>query len=98
MNLPPPNQFLQSLSKGDFALLDPHLRDVKLAHTQVLFDQGGTIQHLYFPYSGVISFVMPLSDGVCIEAAMIGRDRVVGTPDALDGAKSLNRVVVQVPR
>ena len=97
MNLPPPNQFLQSLSKGDFALLAPHLRDVKLAHAQVLFDQGGVIQHLYFPYSGVISFVVPLSDGVFVEAGMIGRDGVVGTPAALDGAKSLNQAVVQVP-
>ena len=97
MNLPPPNRFLQSLSKGDFELLRPHLRDVKLVHTKVLFDQGDIIQHMYFPYSGVISFVVPLSDGLMIEAGMIGRDGVAGTPAALDGAKSLNRAIVQVP-
>jgi CRP-like cAMP-binding protein len=97
MNLPPPNTFLQSLSKGDFELLRPHLRDVKLAHGNVLFDQGDTIQHMYFPYSGAISFVVPLSDGLMIEAGIIGRDGVAGTPAALDGAKSLNRAIVQVP-
>jgi CRP-like cAMP-binding protein len=96
MNLPPPNKFLQSLSKGDFELLRPHLRDVKLEHEKVLFDQGDLIEHLYFPYSGAVSFVVPLADGVVIEAGMLGKDGVVGTPAALDGAKSLSRAVVQV--
>ena len=52
MNLPPPNKFLQSLSKGDFELLRPHLREDKLVHGKVLFDQGDIIEHMYFPYSG----------------------------------------------
>jgi CRP-like cAMP-binding protein len=88
---------LQSLSRDDFELLRPHLRDVKLEHGKVLFDQGGHIEHVYFPYSGAVSFVVPLSDGVMIEAGLIGKDGVVGTPAALNGAKSLSRAVVQVP-
>ena len=95
MNLPP-NKFLQSLSKGDFELLRPHLRSVKLEHSKVLFDQGDTIQEMYFPNTGAVSFVVPLSEGAFIEAGLVGCDGVVGTPAALDGAKSLNRVVVQV--
>lgn len=96
MNLPP-NGFLQSISPGDFQLLRPHLREVKLQHSAVLFDQGGTIGQLYFPNSGVVSLVVALSEGQMIEAGMIGKDGVVGTPAALDGAKSLNRAIVQVP-
>lgn len=94
---PPPNNFLQSLSRGDFELLRPHLRDVKLVHSAVLFDPGGVIERLYFPYSGVITLVVVLASGDMIEAGMIGRDGVVGTPAALDGAVSLNRAVVQIP-
>jgi CRP-like cAMP-binding protein len=95
MNLPP-NLFLQSLSRGDYELLRPHLKEVKLEHGKTLFDQGDIIEHLYFPNSGVISFVVPLSEGAVVEAGMIGMDGVVGSPAALDGAKALNRAVVQV--
>jgi CRP-like cAMP-binding protein len=97
MNLPPPNQLLQSLGSGDFELLRPHLRDVKLEHAKVLFDLGGPIEHVYFPYSGAVSYVVPLANGLMIEAGIIGKDGVVGTPAALNGAKSLSRAIVQVP-
>jgi CRP-like cAMP-binding protein len=96
MNLPP-NHFLQSISPGDFELLRPHLQAVKLPHGQILFDQGDIIKHVYFPIGGVVSLVVPLADGQQIEAGMIGKDGVVGTSAALDGAKSLNRAIVQVP-
>ena len=93
---PPPNTFLQSLSRGDFELLRPHPRDVKLVHSAVLFDAGGAIERVYFPHSGVISLVVVLSTGDMIEAGMIGREGVAGTSVALDGAVSLNRAVVQI--
>jgi CRP-like cAMP-binding protein len=91
------NHFLQSLSRGDLELLRPHLRDVKLIHSAVLFDAGGEIDRIYFPHSGVVSLVVALAGGDMIEAGMIGRDGVVGTSAALDGAVSLNRAVVQIP-
>src|SRR6476661_9871580 len=99
MHTPPQslsNFFLQSLSRGDLDLLRPHLRDVKLVHSTVLFDAGGEIDRIYFPHTGVVSLVVVLAGGDMIEAGMIGRDGVVGTPAALDGAVSLNRAVVQV--
>ena len=92
----PPNGFLQSLTNGDFELFRPHLRDVKLELSKVLYDVGGKIPGLYFPHSGVISLVVVLSDGDCIEAGMIGRDGVAGTAAALDDAVALNRGIVQV--
>jgi CRP-like cAMP-binding protein len=90
------NHFLQSLSRGDFELLRPHLRDVKLIHSDVLFEAGGVIERIYFPHSGVVSLVVALAGGDVIEAGMIGRDGVVGTSAALDGAVSLNRAIVQI--
>ena len=38
-----------------------------------------------FPTSAVISIVVALSSGQVVEAAMVGRDRVVGASAALDG-------------
>ena len=92
----PPNHFLQTLSRVDFELLRPHLREVKLVHSAVLFDLGGTVEHIYFPTSGVVSLVVPLEGGDMIEAGMIGSDGVVGTSAALDGSVALNRAIVQI--
>ena len=94
---PSSNQFLQSLSRGDYELLRPHLREVKLVHSAVLFDIGGVIERVYFPHSGVISLVVALAGGDMIEAGMIGTDGVAGTSAALDGAIALNRAIVQIP-
>src|SRR5829696_197196 len=93
---PASNQFLQSLSRGDYELLRPHLREVKLVHSAVLFDIGGVIERVYFPHSGVVSLVVALASGDMIEAGMIGTDGVAGTSAALDGAIALNRGIVQI--
>jgi CRP-like cAMP-binding protein len=91
-----PNRFLQSLSHSDFELLAPHLRSVELRHAAVLFETGGEIDRIYFPLTGAISLVVPLGGGEIVEAGMIGRDGIVGTPAALDSATAVNQAVVQV--
>jgi CRP-like cAMP-binding protein len=93
---PSPNRFLQSLNRGDFAVLRPHLRDVELAHSAILFDVGHEIERIYFPSAGVVSLVVVLTTGEIIEAGMIGPDGVVGTSAALHGGIALYRAVVQI--
>ncbi|HJS63187.1 MAG TPA: Crp/Fnr family transcriptional regulator [Pseudolabrys sp.] len=51
---------------------------------------------VYFPYDAIISLVVTLSTGELIEAAMVGRDGVVGAAAALDGRISVSRAVVQI--
>jgi CRP-like cAMP-binding protein len=90
------NQFLRSLTRGDFELLRPHLRAEKFIQSTVLYDAGGTIERLYFPDSGIISLVVALSAGAVIEAGLIGYDGVIGGSAGLDGPTALNRAVVQI--
>jgi CRP-like cAMP-binding protein len=92
-----PNHLLASLPSADFELLRPHLKQIELAHEKVLFEAGDTVTHIYFPHSGVISLVVELADGQMIEAAMIGRDSLVGGSSALDGKIALNKGIVQIP-
>jgi CRP-like cAMP-binding protein len=89
------NNFLASLDAVDLDRLRPHLREVPLKKGAVLFDQGARINRIYFPTSGVVSFVVPMADGSSVEAGMIGRDGVVGTSAALNGSMALNRATVQ---
>ena len=91
-----PNRLLASLSQNIFAAMEPHLRLVKLAFGDVISEPDQPINHVYFPFSGVVSLVVDLSVGEMIETAMVGRDGVVNGTSALDSRTSLHRGLVQV--
>src|SRR3954465_16075906 len=67
-----PNHLLASLSPDDSDLLRPHLRQDDLTLGSVLFRPGEQIDRVYFPAAGIISLVVPLSDGYMVEAGMFG--------------------------
>jgi CRP-like cAMP-binding protein len=90
------NHLLASLGAENTAALLPHLKVLDLPQETVLFETGDTIETVYFPLSGVVSVVVDLANGEMIEAAMIGRDSLLGGSAAFDNQISLNRVVVQV--
>ena len=50
----------------------------------VRYEAGGKVDAVYFPINAIISLVVGLSTGEMIEAAMVGRDGVVGAAAALD--------------
>lgn len=91
------NLLLASLSPSDKQLLEPHLKPHALKSGDVLFDVGQEIDAVYFPFNAIISLVVTLSGGEAIEAAMVGRDGVVGAAAALNGKISLNRAITQIP-
>ena len=72
------NLLLASLSAGDAAAFVPHLQPVRLEHQLVLSEAGDQIKAVRFPTSAIISLVVGLSTGEMVEAAMVGRDGVVG--------------------
>src|ERR1019366_10692792 len=89
------NQVLASLPPPDLGLLLPYLRFVDLPQESVLFEAGGTVDRIYFPHSGIVSLVVELASGDTIEAAMIGREGVVGGLSALDTKTSVSRAIVR---
>jgi CRP-like cAMP-binding protein len=91
------NQLLAMFSPADFERVRPHLAVCNLEFGNVLAEPKQTIERVYFPHSGIISFVVPLSDGPAIESGMVGRDGVAGAGEVLDGKLAINRVVVQSP-
>jgi CRP-like cAMP-binding protein len=91
------NALLASLSPDDAAALRPRLKNLELKERQVLFESGDTIRTVYFPINVVISLIVVLSTGEMIEAAMVGRDGVLGASSALGEKTSLSRAMVQLP-
>ncbi|HRF09637.1 MAG TPA: Crp/Fnr family transcriptional regulator [Xanthobacteraceae bacterium] len=91
------NHLLASLPEPEFALLQPHLKDVPLKQGTVLCEQGELIDQVYFPDSGMVSIVVVLSDGEkSVETATVGREGAVGAVAGLGERKSTARAIVQV--
>ncbi|MEA2818657.1 MAG: hypothetical protein QOJ86_661 [Bradyrhizobium sp.] len=93
-----PNELLASvLDAGGRSRLEPHIRAAPLQQDQVVAEPLERMDRVYFPYSGVISFLVPLTDGRLVQTGVVGRDGAVGALQALDGKVSPNKIVVQVP-
>jgi CRP-like cAMP-binding protein len=90
------NQVLNSLAAADVDSLLPHLRFMELPQEMVLYEASSTINRVFFPHAGVVSLVVELASGEMIEAAMIGREGVVGGLAALDSKISISRAIVQI--
>jgi CRP-like cAMP-binding protein len=90
------NLLLASLSASDAAAIQPHLKTVHLETEKILFEAGEKVAAIYFPTGAVISLVVGLSSGEIIEAAMVGKDGVVGASAAIGGNIPVNRGIVQL--
>ena len=90
------NHFLRSLSSDDADLLQPRLKLVELPSGTVLYKADDTIQGVYFPYAGIVSYIVGLASGEIVEAGVIGRNSVVGAGAPLDGGIAINEAMVQV--
>ena len=72
------NKLLAALSGEAFARLFPHVEPVSLAAGADVYKAGEEIHHIYFPENVVISHLHILEDGSSVEAALIGREGIVG--------------------
>lgn len=92
----PTNLLLASLAPSDLKLLAPHLRPFEFPQHKVLFEAGDPVSACYFPDDAVVALVVTLSTGEMVEAAMVGRDGLIGAAAALTGKISLSGAVVQI--
>jgi CRP-like cAMP-binding protein len=94
--LPSTNQILQHLGEPALSELRGSLKPADLVQGQQLAEPMKSTSQVYFPEGGVVSFVVKLADGGSVEAAMVGKDGVVGAMEAVHGTPFRNEAVVQV--
>lgn len=70
------SQWLATPDAGEY--LSPHFRVVSLERNQVLYEQGDTIDFVYFPIDSVVSSLAIMEDGTTMETCMIGPEGFVG--------------------
>ena len=88
---------LLALPSSNLKQLMPELEHIACQREQVLMNADSSLDHVFFPDSGVVSVVAVYADGRIIEMATIGREGY--TPvQAVFGAKSSPvRLLVQIP-
>src|SRR5262249_49904254 len=94
---PTRNRLLLALPPREFDRLKPGLEHVQCNRAQVLVDADSSLEHVYFPNSGVISIVAVYPDGSIIEMATIGREVATGFQAAFGAKMSSARFFVQLP-
>ena len=77
--------------------LAPKLEFIRYEQDQILLDEDDSIDHVFFPNSGVISIVAVYADGNAIEMATIGREGCTGTQAFFGSKRSSARLLVQIP-
>jgi CRP-like cAMP-binding protein len=75
----------------------PELEQIRCQRGQVLMDADSSLDHVFFPDSGIVSVVAVYENGSIIEMATVGREGCTGM-QAFFGAKTSSvRLLVQIP-
>src|SRR3977135_848952 len=93
----PRNRLLLALSSRNLKRLMPELEHIPCQRGQILMDADSSLDHVFFPDSGVVSVVAVYSDGGIIEMATIGREGFTGVKAVFGAKESSARFFVQIP-
>jgi CRP-like cAMP-binding protein len=89
------NRLLAALPRRDLERWLPHLEPVEMPLSQVLYEPGRTLSHVYFPTTAIVSLLYVMEDGASAEIAVVGNDGVVGVSLFMGGGSTPSRAVVQ---
>jgi CRP-like cAMP-binding protein len=89
------NQLLAQLPEKEWEFWLPHLEPVELLLGKVLYESGGTLTHVYFPTSAIVSLLYVMQDGASAEIAVVGYEGIVGVTLFMGGESTPSRAVVQ---
>ena len=96
-HVPLSNQILAALPPQEYQRLADSCEPVPLLKDAILYGPGQPIPYVFFPTSGLISFLMVLRNGTAIEVGMVGREGMAGLPIVLGTETSSARCLVQIP-
>ena len=89
------NQLIAALSAAERARWQPHLELVEMPLGKVLYESGGTLTHVYFPTTSIVSLLYVMEDGASAEIAVVGNEGIIGISLFMGGASTPSRAIVQ---
>ena len=93
----PRNRLLRALPASNLKQLVPELERIRCQRGQILMDVDSSLDHVFFPDSGVVSVVAVYANGSIIEMATIGREGCTGMQAIFGARTSSVRLLVQIP-
>jgi CRP-like cAMP-binding protein len=92
---PRSNHLLAALTGNALRRWLPQLEQVELPLGKVLYESGGTMKHVYFPTTAIVSLLYVMESGASAEIAVVGNEGVVGISLFMGGESTPSRAVVQ---
>jgi CRP-like cAMP-binding protein len=89
------NQLLAALPDADLAAWLPKLEAVEMPLGKVLYESGGTLSHVYFPTSAIVSLLYVMESGSSAEIGVVGYEGIVGISLFMGGQTTPSRALVQ---
>jgi CRP-like cAMP-binding protein len=91
----PENMILGALPREERDHLQQYLGFVLVKPGEVFWEPNQPITSVYFPSSGMVSFVAVMRDGATAEVGITGREGFVGTPIVLGAGRASVRAIAQ---
>jgi CRP-like cAMP-binding protein len=92
---PTENHLLAALPVAEWQRWLPQLERVEMPLGQVLYESGGTLSHVYFPTTAIVSLLYVMENGASAEIAVVGNEGIVGISLFMGGDSTSSRAVVQ---
>ncbi|MGA9994697.1 MAG: Crp/Fnr family transcriptional regulator, partial [Pyrinomonadaceae bacterium] len=62
-----------------------------------IYEMGGPVEYVYFPFNSMISLVTVMENGSTVEVGLVGSDGMSGITALMGEETSLERAIVQIP-
>ncbi|MDQ6671274.1 MAG: Crp/Fnr family transcriptional regulator [Chloroflexota bacterium] len=92
---PRTNHLLAALPEPEWTRWKPQLALVDMPLGQVLYESGGTLSHVYFPTTAIVSLLYVMENGASAEIAVVGNEGIVGISLFMGGESTPSRAVVK---
>lgn len=92
---PAANRLLAALPKREYQRLLPELEEVTMPFSEVLYEPGERIRHVYFPNDSIVSLIAEVADRSTLEVGIVGNEGVAGISVFMGVDASPYRAIVQ---
>jgi len=89
------NELLAALPEPEWLRWQSLLEAVDMPLSQVLYESGRTLSHVYFPTTAIVSLLYVMENGASAEIAVVGHEGIVGISLFMGGESTPSRAVVQ---
>jgi len=94
-NIPPGNKMLAALPSKEYRRLANKLEPFELKFGETIYKPDVNMKDVYFPNSGIVSFMTAIEKGSTLEAGFVGNEGMVGLSTFLGTTKSPHSAVVR---